>query len=85
MGAGRFFYWVRTMAKARNGKAVRRPRQGTSRLVWGARAIAEIIGTTERQAFNALEAGALPGCRKNGGRWCMDREAFFASFREAAE
>jgi len=39
-------------------------------LIWGAAAIAQAIGRTERQTFHLLESGALPA-RKIGGRWCV--------------
>jgi hypothetical protein len=41
-------------------------------IVWGAAAIAAIIGRSGRQTFHLLEIGALPG-RKLGGRWVASR------------
>jgi hypothetical protein len=38
-------------------------------VVWGARAIGEIIGRTEREAYYLLEAGHLPAVRV-GKKWC---------------
>jgi hypothetical protein len=42
-------------------------------IVWGAAAIAKIIGRSGRQAFYLLESGALPG-RKVGRRWVASRQ-----------
>ena len=42
-------------------------------IVWGAAAIAKVIGRSGRQAFYLLESGALPG-RKLGGRWVASRQ-----------
>jgi hypothetical protein len=42
-------------------------------IVWGAAAIAKVIGRSGRQAFYLLENGSLPG-RKLGGRWVASRQ-----------
>lgn len=55
-------------------------------LAWGCRAIAKVIGRTERATFHMLEAGDLPA-RQVGQRWVASRkalEAFFAGKEEAA-
>jgi hypothetical protein len=41
-------------------------------LLWGARAIAQAIGRSERQAFYLLETGQLPA-RKVGATWVAAR------------
>lgn len=41
-------------------------------LVWGAAAIATLIGRTERQTKHALANGHIPG-RKAGSRWVVSR------------
>ncbi len=52
-------------------------------LVWGASAIAKLIGRSDRQAFHMLEKGELPG-RKVGGRWVIERSKLVAFFMEPA-
>ena len=49
-------------------------------LVWGAAAIAKVIGQTTRATYHMLEAGELPA-RQVGRRWVASRrnlETFFA-------
>ncbi|WP_173088937.1 DNA-binding protein [Devosia sp. 1635] len=53
-------------------------------LVWGARAIARLIGKTERATFAMLEAGYLPGARKVGIQWVVSRSALAEHFGVAA-
>lgn len=55
-------------------------------LVWGALAIAALIGTTPKAAFHMLERGQIPA-RKVGRRWCASRKAlreFFEGREDAA-
>jgi hypothetical protein len=56
----------------------------TSEVIWGARAIGQAIGRTEKAAFAMLEAGSLPGARKVAGRWAFNLKVFHAAFDEAA-
>jgi hypothetical protein len=53
-------------------------------VIWGARAIGQAIGRTEKAAFTMLEAGKLPGARKVAGRWAFHPKVFYAAFNEAA-
>ena len=46
---------------------------GNPDIVWGASAIAAVIGRNERQAFWMLEKGELPA-KKLGGRWVASRK-----------
>ena len=56
-----------------------------SNFIWGAAAIACVIGRSVRATFHLLENGDLPA-RKVGGRWVVDREVLAAFFRgEPAE
>jgi hypothetical protein len=48
-------------------------------LIWGAAAIAEAIGVTQRKCFHLLEAGLLPA-RKVGGRWVISRKTLARFF-----
>jgi hypothetical protein len=48
-------------------------------LVWGAAAIAALIGRTPRQVWEALDKGELPA-RKVNGRWVASREALRRHF-----
>jgi hypothetical protein len=48
--------------------------------VWGARAIGQVIGRTERQAHHLLESGALKSARKKGGRWVANRAVLIREF-----
>jgi hypothetical protein len=41
-------------------------------LVWGAAAIAKVIGRTERQTVHLLEHQKIPAS-KVGGRWCSSK------------
>lgn len=52
-------------------------------LVWGAAAIAEVLGVSARRAFYLLESGELPA-KKVGGRWVSDRRKLHAVFLEDA-
>jgi hypothetical protein len=53
-------------------------------VIWGARAIGEAIGRTEKATFAMLEQKKLPGARKVAGRWALNPAVFFASFNETA-
>jgi hypothetical protein len=48
-------------------------------LVWGAEAIADVIGRTPRQTFHMLDAGLLPAM-KIGNRWVAERGKLFRFF-----
>ena len=48
--------------------------------VWGAAAIAPIIGRTEKGAFHALESGRVPGAKKVAGRWGLHLPTFTGHF-----
>lgn len=55
-------------------------------LLWGAEAIGQALGLSERQAKYMLSNKELPG-RKVGGRWVASREAlrlFFMDQERAA-
>jgi hypothetical protein len=52
-------------------------------LVWGCKAIAKVIGRTERATFHMLEAGDLPA-RQVGSRWVASRKALEAFFADVA-
>ena len=49
-------------------------------IIWGARAIAKTLNTTEKTIFHKLERGQLPGARKIGGRWCLHLPTFYKVF-----
>ncbi|UFW82849.1 DNA-binding protein [Bradyrhizobium barranii] len=53
-------------------------------IVWGAAAIAPIIGRTETSAFRALQSGRVPGARNVAGRWGLHVPTFLASFEPTA-
>lgn len=52
-------------------------------LIWGADAIAQIIGRTQRATFHMLDSGELPA-KKVGGRWVAERGKLIAFFLEDA-
>jgi hypothetical protein len=52
-------------------------------LVWGADAIAEMIGRSRRATFYMLDSGELPA-KKVGGRWVIERSKLIAFFMEDA-
>jgi len=56
---------------------------GSLDLIWGASAIAKVIGRTDRQTFGMLEKGQLPA-KKVNGRWVAERSKLIAFFTEAA-
>lgn len=43
-------------------------------LIWGAQAIARLIGKTERATYHMLEKGDLPA-KKIGNQWVVSRKA----------
>jgi len=53
-------------------------------LVWGCKAIGEVLGLTEGQAKYMLVKRELPG-RKVGGKWVASRQALEAFFGEVEE
>jgi hypothetical protein len=59
------------------------PSPDTLDLAWGCKAIAKVIGRTERATFHMLEAGDLPA-RQVGQRWVASRKALEAFFAEVA-
>lgn len=52
-------------------------------LVWGAEAIAKLIGRTARATFYMLDNGELPA-KKVGGRWVAERSKLIAFFMDTA-
>jgi hypothetical protein len=52
-------------------------------VVWGARAIGNVIGRSEKGTFAMLEQGKLAGARKVAGRWAFNPAVFFKSFEDA--
>lgn len=48
-------------------------------LVWGASAIAKVIGRSPRATFDMLEKGQLPA-KKVNGRWVIERGRLTAFF-----
>lgn len=48
-------------------------------LVWGAAAIAIVLGAKRRQTFHLLETGQIPA-KKVGGRWVAERGKLHAFF-----
>ena len=48
-------------------------------LVWGIKAIAKLIGRTERQAFYLASEGKIPA-RQVGGRWVASRQKLVEFF-----
>lgn len=50
-------------------------------LVWGAAAIAALIGKTRRATFHLLEQGQLPA-RKIGNQWVVSRRKLQEHFDE---
>lgn len=52
-------------------------------LIWGAAAIAALIGKTPRATFHLLERGAIPA-RKIGNQWVASRKKLEQHFDEVA-
>jgi hypothetical protein len=52
-------------------------------LIWGAEAIAKIIGRSTRATFHMLDSGELPA-KKVGGRWVAERGKLISFFMETA-
>lgn len=50
-------------------------------LVWGCKAIAKVLGCTERATFHMLERKEIPA-RKVGSRWVASREALRLFFHD---
>ncbi|MGY8681236.1 hypothetical protein Q2941_26090 [Bradyrhizobium sp. UFLA05-153] len=55
-----------------------------SEIVWGAKAIGQLIGKGEKATFAMLERGKIDGARKVAGRWAFNPRIFFATFETAA-
>ena len=53
-------------------------------LVWGAKKIAKIIGTSTRQTFKLLEANKIPAT-KIGNQWVADRKVLKNHILKARE
>lgn len=53
-------------------------------LVWGAAAIAALIGKTTRATFHMLEAGQIPGAKKIGAQWVISRRVLRDFFEGSA-
>jgi hypothetical protein len=61
------------------------PRQGGDlnnwdKPVWGALAIGEIIGRSERQTHHLLSRGSIKSAKRIGGRWCATPSALRREF-----
>jgi hypothetical protein len=56
------------------------PTLPNAEIVWGAKAIAAMIGRSEKATFAMLEQNKLAGARKVAGRWAFNPAVFFASF-----
>lgn len=52
-------------------------------LIWGAEAIAKVIGRTTRVTFHLLTSGDIPA-KKVGDRWVAERSKLVAFFTEDA-
>jgi hypothetical protein len=53
-------------------------------LIWGARAISQVIGKGEKATFAMLERGQLAGAQKVANRWAFNPRIFFATFETTA-
>jgi excisionase family DNA binding protein len=53
------------------------PKTPPSDLCWGAAAIAEVLGLSERKVYWLLENNLIPG-RKIGRSWCASRARLLA-------
>jgi hypothetical protein len=53
-------------------------------LVWGAKAIGEVIGKNERVTFGLLESGLLPA-KQIGRRWVASRGKLVQAFTDSAK
>jgi len=57
--------------------------EGALELIWGADAIAKLIGRSTRATFYMLDNGELPA-KKVGGRWVAERGKLLSFFMEPA-
>ncbi|WP_246684049.1 MULTISPECIES: DNA-binding protein [unclassified Mesorhizobium] len=57
--------------------------ENSMELVWGAEAIALLIGAKPRQTFHLLETGQIPA-KKVGGRWVAERGKIIRFFLDDA-
>jgi hypothetical protein len=66
-------------------KRLRKMRENENHLelIWGAEAIAKLIGRSARVTFHMLTTGALPA-KKVGGRWVAERGKLVRFFMEDA-
>jgi hypothetical protein len=63
------------MDNPQDNNATSRPK-----VLWGTRAIAEVINRTERQTSHLLQRGAIKSARKVEGRYCAGEPALRAEF-----
>jgi hypothetical protein len=54
-------------------------------VIWGAAAIAKAINRSTKATFYLLESKEIPGARKVGGRWCINRRALAELFSAEPE
>lgn len=57
----------------------KRPDTDTLDLIWGAKAIAKVLGVTDRAVFHMLAKGELPA-RQVGQRWVASRRKLVEHF-----
>jgi hypothetical protein len=57
-----------------------KPEVSPGDFVWGAPAIAAVIGRSPRQTFHILSGGQIKCARKVGGRWVVSRAALLREF-----
>jgi hypothetical protein len=49
-------------------------------IVWGAKAIGQVINQTPRQTHHLLQKGFIKAARQCGGRWFADKAGLRAQF-----
>ena len=58
--------------------------EGTTMLVWGAKAIGQSINRSERQAWYLLKKGKIHGARKVGKKWVACASVLLRPFTSEA-
>jgi hypothetical protein len=53
-------------------------------IVWGAKAIGQVLGLTERQTYHRLESDQIPCARKFGTTWAASKRALQRLFEPAS-
>jgi excisionase family DNA binding protein len=73
--------WLQKGEKLMQGNEVSGEGGAPIDLVRGVKAIAKLLGMSERQTYHLLESGHLPGAFKLGRAWCVRKKTLVEGLR----